>query len=236
MLVKIMSSVISKIKKRQYQIDSNITDGVMISIIFEKAMMIYRGMIRKIFFKQSKGLLFIGKNTQIKSKKKIVMHGTALIEDGVKIDALSKGGIEIGENFSIGRNSIIECTGVISELGEKLTIGNNVGIAANAFISMRGYITIGDDCIFGPNVKIHAENHIFEDLNIPIRLQGAARKGIEIGSDCWVGSGVTILDGVKIGQGCIIAAGAVVNKDIPDYSIAGGVPARVIKSRLDNNK
>ncbi len=234
MLVKIMSKVISKIKHCDYKIDENITDSVMLGIIFEKCIMLFRGLWHKIFLKKTKGILFVGKNVKLKCRKKIVLNGTTLIEDGVKIDALSKGGVEIGENFSIGRNSIIECTGVIRELGEKLTIGKNVGIAANAFISMRGPVSIGDNTIFGPNVAIHAENHNFEDINVPIRLQGATRKGIKIGKDCWIGSGAKILDGVSIGDGCIIAAGAVVNKDIPSYSIAGGVPAKVIKKRKED--
>lgn len=233
MLVKLMSTVISKIKHTEYNVDPNITDTVMIGIILEKMIMLLRGMYNKIFIKSSRGLLFVGKNVKLKCRRKMIFNGTALLEDGVKIDALSKGGIEIGENFSLGRNSIIECTGVIRELGEKLTIGKNVGIAANAFISMRGPVTIGDDTIFGPNVAIHAENHNFDDIQKPIRMQGATRKGIIIGKDCWIGSNVKILDGVKIGDGCIIAAGAVVNKDIPNYSIAGGVPAKVIKSRKE---
>lgn len=231
MLVKLMSKVISKIKKRQYVIDENIADSVMLGIIIEKFCMVLRGGMHKLFLKKSKGILFVGKKVKLKCRKKIIFNGTAIIEDGVKIDALSKGGMEVGDNFSIGRNGIIECTGVIRELGEKLVIGNNVGIAANVFISMRGKIEIGDDTIFGPNVAIHAENHNFDDLDVPIRLQGATRKGVKIGRDCWIGSGVIILDGVTIGDGCIIAAGAVVNKDIPDYSIVGGVPAKVIKSR-----
>lgn len=233
MLVKLMSIVISKIKHTEYKIDPNITDTVMLGIILEKMIMLLRGMYNKIFIKKSKGLLFVGKSVKLKCRRKMIFNGTALIEDGVKIDALSKGGIEIGENFSLGRNSIIECTGVIRELGEKLIIGKNVGIAANAFISMRGQVTIGDDTIFGPNVAIHAENHNFDNTQKPIRMQGATRKGIVIGKDCWIGSGVKILDGVKIGDGCIIAAGAVVNKDIPNYSIAGGIPAKVIKSRKE---
>ncbi len=228
-----MNKVISRIKKSNYEIDNNITDGIMLGIVFEKGIMIIRGIRHKFFFKKSKGLLFIGKRVRIKCRKKISFLGTAIIEDGVKIDALSKEGIEIGENFSLGRNSIIECTGVIRELGEKLIIGKNVGIAANAFISMRGTVEIGDDTIMGPNVAIHAENHIFNDLNKPIRQQGATRKGIKIGKDCWIGSGVIILDGVTIGDGCVIAAGAVVNKDIPKYSIVGGVPAKIIKNRKD---
>lgn len=62
-------------------------------------------------------------------------------------------------------------------------------------------------------------------------MQGATRKGIEIGKDCWIGANATILDGVKIGDGCIVAAGAVVNRDVPSYTIVGGVPAKTIKNR-----
>ena len=138
-------------------------------------------------------------------------------------------------NVSFGRNCQIECTGVLRELGESLVIEDGVGIAANAFIAVRGNVRIGKNCIFGPNVRIHSENHNFDDKNIPIRLQGATRKGVTIGEDCWIGSGVTILDGVNIGRGCIIAAGAVVNKDVEDYSIVGGVPAKLIKYRGGNN-
>ena len=236
MFSKLLSKIISKIKKEDYKVDPNITLSVVLGLVIKKLTMVIRGIIRKPFFKKSKGLLFIGKNCNISCKKKISFLGSATIEDYTKIDALSKGGITIGNNFSIGRNSIIECTGVLRELGESLEIGENVGIAANAFIAVRGKVKIGDNTIFGPNVSIHAENHNFEDLNTPIRLQGATRKGIEIGKDCWIGSKVTILDGVHIGNHVIVAAGAVVNKDVPDYAIVGGVPAKVIKFRNEGEK
>ena len=231
MFNKLLNKVISKIKKEDYKIDSNITFSVIFGLVLKKITMIIRGLVSKPFFKKTKGTLFIGKKCDIRCKKKIEFLGSATIEDYTKIDALSKGGIKIGNNFSIGRNSIIECTGVLRELGEKLEIGENVGIAANAFIAVRGNVKIGSNTIFGPGVSIHAENHNFSDLEKPIRLQGATRKGITIGEDCWIGSKTVILDGVNIGNHVIVAAGAVVNKDIPDYSIVGGVPAKVIKMR-----
>ena len=70
-------------------------------------------------------------------------------------------------------------------------------------------------------------------MNQPIRLQGVSRQGIHIGPNCWVGAKVTVLDGVTIGEGSVVAAGAVVTKDIPPYSIAAGVPAKVIKRRVN---
>lgn len=228
---KLLNKIISKIKKEDYKIDENITFSVIINIVLEKVFMLLRGFKYKIFLKRSKGLLFIGKRAKIKNCKKIKFLGSATIESGCSINALSKGGIVVGNNFSLGKNSIIECTGVIRELGEELIIGENVGIAANAFIAMRGKVEIGDNTIFGPGVSIHAENHNFEKLDIPIKLQGATRKGVKIGQDCWIGSKAIILDGVNIGNHVIVAAGAVVNKDVPDYAIVGGVPAKVIKMR-----
>lgn len=231
MFSKFLSKVISKIKKEDYVVDSNITFGIILGTVIRKVKMLVKGILMKPFFKKANGTLFIGKKCDIRCKNKIEFQGSATIEDYVKIDALSKGGIKIGNNFSIGRNSIIECTGVLRELGESFEIGENVGIAANAFIAVRGKLKIGSDTIFGPGVSIHTENHNFNDTDKPIRLQGATRKGVEIGEDCWIGSKAVILDGVKIGSHVIVAAGAVVNKDVPDYAIVGGVPAKVIRMR-----
>lgn len=231
MFSKFLSKVISKIKKEDYVVDSNITFGVVFGTVLRKVRMLVKGMLMKPFFKKAKGILFIGKKCDIRCKNKIEFQGSATVEDYVKIDALSKGGVKIGNNFSIGRNSIIECTGVLRELGESFEIGENVGIAANAFIAVRGKLKIGNDTILGPGVSIHTENHNFNDIDKPIRLQGATRKGVQIGDDCWIGSKAVILDGIKIGSHVIIAAGAVVNKDVPDYAIVGGVPAKVIKMR-----
>lgn len=231
---RFINRVITKIKKEPYKIDDSITTITLAKIIFEKTIMAIRGSILKIFLKEANGILFIGKRVKIKETGRIKIKGSLTIEDGCFINALSKKGITFGNNFSLGRNSIIECTGVIRELGEELIIGDNVGIAANAFIAMRGKIEIGDNTIFGPNVSLHAENHNFDNLDKPIKLQGATRKGIKIGEDCWIGSKVTILDGVNIGNHVIVAAGAVINKDIPDYAVAGGVPAKIIKMRKEN--
>lgn len=233
---KLINKVISKIKGEPYEIDKDIPGSYLFCLCVVKAAQLIRGFFVKLHFRRGhKGKrIFIGKRVKIKCKKKISCGRGVTIGDYTYIDALSRGGIEFGNNVSLGRNCIIECTGVIRELGEKLIIEDGVGIAANAFIAVRGEVHIGKNCIFGPNVRIHAENHNFSDLNTPIRLQGATRKGVTIGEDCWIGSGVTILDGVHIGNHCIIAAGAVVNKDVPDYAIVGGVPAKVLKMRKED--
>lgn len=228
---KIVSLLISKIKHKEYVIDDNISDTALLMILLDRLFMVIRGLKHKLLFAQSKGIIFVGKKVKIKVHKNIKIGSGATIEDYCYINALCKNGVRIGNNFSLGRNSSIECTGVIRDLGEELIIGDNVGIANNAFISMRGKVKIGSNTIFGPGVKLFAENHNFQRKDLPIYMQGATKKGIEIGEDCWLGSNAIILDGVKIGDHAIIGANAVVTKDIPDYAIAVGIPAKVIKER-----
>lgn len=230
-MTKLISKLISKIKHREYVIDESISTGDLIEIITARAAMLIRGFFVKLRFKKAGRIIFMGKKVKIYSKHNITCGSGCTIDDNCYINALCKNGVEIGNNFSLGRNSVIECTGVIRELGEGLKIGNDVGISPNAFISVRGNVSIGNNTIFGPGVKLFSENHIFKDRNTPIYLQGADRKGISIGNDCWIGADAIILDGVNIGNGCIVAAGAVVNKDVPDFTIVAGVPSKEIGKR-----
>ena len=143
-----------------------------------------------------------------------------------------KKGILLGTNVSIGKKTTIECTGSLKSIGVGLVVGNNVGLGTHGFFGCAGGIEIGDDTIFGNFVSMHSENHNFLIIDIPIRLQGVNRKGIFIGENCWIGAKATILDGVKIEGGCIIAAGSVVTEgNYKRNCIYAGVPAKLIKER-----
>ena len=228
-----ISKMISTIKKEPYEIDSAVGAGQLMGIIWERSCMLARGMFCKLFFKKSGKAVFLGKHVKILAKGNISC-GNMTIHDYCQINAMCKNGVSIGDDFSLGKYSIMECTGVIRSLGEGIKIGDHVGISPNAFISVRGNLTIGSNTIIGPGVCIIAENHVFNNPGIPIRLQGETRKGIYIGEDCWIGAKATVLDGVSIGDRAIIAAGAVVNKDVPPFAIAGGVPAKVLKYRSNH--
>lgn len=153
-MIKLVSFIISKIKHREYKVDENITSADLCGILAGRLAMLIRGAFKKIGFKKAGKMMFIGKRVSIKSKGHIKCGSGVTINDDCSINALCRGGVEIGNNFSLGRGSVIECTGVIRELGESLKIGNDVGISPSAFISVRGKVSIGDSTIFGPGVKL----------------------------------------------------------------------------------
>lgn len=128
-----------------------------------------------------------------------------------------------------GKNSKIKC-GVIIDTPEKLEVGDGFNIGEYSFIGA-GEVKIGDNVIIGHQVSIIPSNHKFDDLLIPIACQGVIYKPIIIEDDVWIGCGARILAGVHIGKGSIIAANAVVVHDVDEYSIVGGIPARLIKLR-----
>lgn len=229
---KLVERKISNIKGQDYTLDPSLSTFRLFQTVIERMNMLIRGFFRKIVLKKAGKRLFLGRHVKFKCGKRIRLGRGVTIHSNCFVNGLSKSGITIGDNFSLGRNSIIDCTGVISELGESLIIGNNVGVSANFTLFVRGPVEIGNDVIIGPNVTIIAENHRFDDLKITIRNQGTKRAGIKIGNDVWIGANVTILDGVEIGDGSIIAAGAVVTKNVGPFTIVGGVPASLLKTRI----
>lgn len=160
-------------------------------------------------------------------------------------------GIHIGSKVQIGRNASFSCDTASS----KIVVGNLVLIHPSVMLvtGKDGSITIGDNSTVNPfsvlyghgtltigaYVRIAAHtvmipaNHRFDDRSIPIALQGLRLQGIEIGADSWIGAGVRVLDGVSIGCGSVVGAGSIVTKSLPSYSVAVGVPARIIGKRGD---
>jgi len=121
-----------------------------------------------------------------------------------------------------------------AEISPNATVGDFSEVGTRSMVQAN--VHMGSYVIMGPDVKIYSRNHKFDSLEIPIAQQGKNYYETFIGDDVWIGANVVITAGCRIGNHCVIAAGAVVTKDIPDYSIAGGVPAKVIKSRKLNKK
>lgn len=112
-----------------------------------------------------------------------------------------------------------------------LTFGKKVFVGRHTYLGVYLPISIGDHTIIGAYSYIISANHCFESREIPIQDQGFQGAPITIGEDVWIGTHVVILPGVTIGKGAIIAAGSIVNRNVPAYQIWGGVPARFIKER-----
>lgn len=214
-----------------YHLDPKISLLPLIGFALRRTMALLRCIFRGAAFHPKK-LLFIGNKVELCNRSFISLGRGVTLGNHVRIDGLSKDGVLIGDRVSIGAYTIIEATGVISSLGKGLKIGAQSGIGAFSFIGAAGGVEIGSNVIMGQYVSFHSENHVFEEVDTPIRLQGVTRLGIKIEDDCWIGAKVTFLDGAHVGTGCVIAAGAVVRGEIPAFSVAGGVPAKVIKSRL----
>ena len=159
------------------------------------------------------------------------MGNNVNIGDYVKLNALGRGLLTIGDNVNIGSFSQVIISTTFNNIGQFIRIGNNVGIGEFAYLGGAGGLEIGSDTIIGQYFSTHPENHVYSDPDQLIRMQGVDRKGITIGSNCWIGVKVTILDGVVIGQNSVIAAGAVVTRSVPANVVIAGVPARVIKNR-----
>lgn len=128
-----------------------------------------------------------------------------------------------------GKNVNIE-KGASFGNGLNVVIGDNSGLGINSYI--RGKVKIGKNVMMGMDVIIMTKSHKFDDTSIPMILQGdKPEKEVIIENDVWIGHRVIILPDVKIGSGAIIGAGAVVTKDVPEYSIVGGVPSKIIGFR-----
>ena len=214
-----------------YTIDPDLPTTALISLIKERGLAHLRGVIRRPTLASNKGAFFVGRRVQLLNTKLLHVGKGVTLEDDVKIDALSREGVWLEDNVSIGRFSVIECTGVISQLGRGFRIGENSNLGDFSFVGAAGGIAIGNNVLGGQAVKFHSENHVIERLDIPIKKQGVTNRGIVVGDDVWLGSGAIILDGVHIGSGAVVAAGSVVNKDVPQNAVVGGAPARLLKYR-----
>lgn len=160
----------------------------------------------------------------------VTLHSTCRISPEARIHPRN-GSITIGAGTTIALGAVVQ---------GNVQIGANSSVQAYTMLvgygsceHPTGQITIGDDVRIAPHVLMFAANHNFDDLTRPIHGQGLTHEPITVEDNVWLASRVVLTAGVTIGTGSVIAAGAVVTKDIPPYSVAGGVPARVLKSRRE---
>lgn len=197
-------------------------------------MMLVRGALTRPWLGSSGGHVFRGRGVTILNGAFIHHKGRLVLEDYVELQGVSQRGIYFGSQVSIGRGTTIRPSSYYGgEAGMGLRMGNRSSIGAGGFIGCSGWIEIGEDVMIGPGARLLSENHQFGDTDVPIKEQGVERGYLTIADDCWIGSGVTLMSGVTVGRGAVVAGGSVVTKDVPEFAIVAGVPARVLRSRLE---
>ncbi|RLA52866.1 MAG: acyltransferase [Gammaproteobacteria bacterium] len=230
MIKWLLEQYVRKTKSSTFSFDEEINTSLLLSFSIDKAFAFLRGLrmvrangkIRRIFF---------GKSIVLFNKRNISIGNNVNVGDHVRLSALGRGQLAIGDNVNIGAFSQVIISMTFSDIGEFIRIGNNVGMGEFAYLGGSGGLEIGSDTIIGQYFSTHPENHNYSDNTKLIREQGVTRQGILIGSNCWIGAKVTILDGVTVGDNCVIAAGSIVTKSTPDNVVVAGVPAKVIRNR-----
>jgi acetyltransferase-like isoleucine patch superfamily enzyme len=187
-----------------------------------------RNLAYHLVFKKMGSSVYIQNGVELTGADKIEIGSESFIAHGVSIIIrnLSSKGL-IGKKVKLDKGVIIKPAGenCCIEIDDHTFIGSYTCIAGP------GNVKIGKNCLIAAHSGIVANNHIFSDPTEMIRSQGLTCQGIVIEDNCWLGYGVKVLDGVTIGEGSVIGAGAIVTKNIPAYSVAVGVPAKVVRSR-----
>ncbi|MGG6293761.1 acyltransferase [Leptolyngbya sp. AN02str] len=132
----------------------------------------------------------------------------------------------------IGDHTLISSFVILRTHGGTIRIGNSCFINSFTVLHGHGNLTIGNNCLIGPQVTMVPANNGFRDRHTLIKSQTPTRQGIIIEDDVWIGAGVTILDGCTVGKGCVIAAGSVVTQSLDPYSIVAGSSAKKIEVRV----
>ncbi|MGW8251727.1 MAG: DapH/DapD/GlmU-related protein [Anaerolineales bacterium] len=155
-------------------------------------------------------------------------HG-AYLDENVYIHACPKG-VEIGAGTLVMHGAVLHVYNFRDLPHAFIRIGRDSLVGEYSVIRGQGGVTIGDRVYTSPGTQVIAVNHVFDDPSRPFIEQGITAEGIVIEDDVWLGSNCVITDGVRVGRGAVVAAGAVVTKDVPPHTVVGGVPAKVIRT------
>ncbi|PSR16973.1 transferase [filamentous cyanobacterium CCP3] len=186
--------------------------------------------LRCLFYRSILGGLgegtYLGTGVELEGAGGVFLGAGSAVDNGVRLNSGEPHGrIILKPQALLDRGISLETLGGCIEIGEQTCVGSYVCMAGP------GDIRIGKNCMIASHVSIYANNHIFADIHTPIGKQGLSCTGIVIEDDCWLGTGVRVLDGVTIGHGSVVGAGAVVTKSLPPFSVAVGVPAKVMYKR-----
>lgn len=217
--------------KDDFVIDERIDGAYIFRLCVKYGFMKLRGIVCSLGYKNISKSIFVGKRVNLLGKRYMQIGDKVKLHDSVEIDGLSENGVIIKEKVVLGKNTTIACTGSLRCIGKGIRIGARTTFGADCFFGAAGGIEIGEDVVAGQQIRFHSENHNYSDVNRLIKEQGVCHKGIKVGNNCWIGAGAVFLDGAEIGDGCVVAANAVVTKKFGNDLVIGGVPAKIIAER-----
>jgi acetyltransferase-like isoleucine patch superfamily enzyme len=158
---------------------------------------------------------------------KIRLGDGVTVDDLVLLDAKGTGnrGIDVGRGVFLGRGTILSCK------DGDITIGDHGNFGFHCEVFSGSSVVVGRHGLFAAQAYLVGGGHQFDSPGVAVIEQPRSSRGIVLGDDVWLGAGVKVLDGVRIGSHVVVGANAVVNSDLPEGAIAAGVPARVLRSR-----
>ncbi|MBN1155422.1 acyltransferase [candidate division KSB1 bacterium] len=193
--------------------------------------LVLRKLLYPMLLKSVGNNVSFGQNVVLRHPHKITIGHNVVIDDNVVLDAKGQNnmGIEIGDGVFIGRNTILNCK------NGDIILEDHVNMGFNCQIFSASSVKLSKNALIAAYCYLIGGTHTFKDLDKAPLEQERESKGILLKENIWLGSNVQVMDGVTIGRDCIIGTSAVVNNDIPDYSIAVGIPAKVLKNRKEEN-
>jgi acetyltransferase-like isoleucine patch superfamily enzyme len=178
------------------------------------------------------GLAAIENGVRLRFANHIRLGPGVYLDQGTYLHACPSG-IELGAGTIVMHGAVLHVYNFRDLPHAGIKIGRESLVGEYTVIRGQGGVTIGDRVYTSPFTQIIAVNHVFDDPARPFVEQGITAQGIVIEDDVWIGASAIITDGVRIGKGAVVAAGAVVTADVAPFSVVAGVPARVIRSTLD---
>lgn len=170
-----------------------------------------------------------GTNVVLRHPRKIRIGDNVVVDDNCCLDAKGSDnrGIELGNGVFLGRNTILSCKNGDIVVEDEANLGFNVEV----FSASR--VRIGRKVLIAAYTYLVGGDHLHGDTNVPVLDQGRTSRGIDVGDHVWLGAHVVVTDGSQIGRDAIVGAGAVVIGELPEFAIAAGVPAKVLRDRRE---
>lgn len=187
--------------------------------------------LRKVLYPKLLGAcgrnVVFGQNVVLRHPHKIRIGDDVVVDDNCLLDAKGDAnqGISIGKGVFLGRNTILSCKNGDIEMGEAANLGFNCEVFSAS------KVTIGANALFAAYCYVIGGDHDRSDAALPVSQQRRTSAGVRVGAGVWMGAGAKVMDGVSIGDDAIIGAGAVVRADVPDRSVAVGIPAKIVGTR-----